>query len=65
MSNRFQLISKGDSLIIKGVAVLLMLWHHLFGDPTRWPENSKIVWTFPGSGSKVPIQWPPGIRARG
>ena len=47
MSNRFQLISKGDSLIIKGVAVLLMLWHHLFGDPTRWPENSKIVWTFP------------------
>lgn len=36
-----------DSLIIKGIAICFMLWHHLFGDN---PEYGELIYTIAGLG---------------
>ncbi|WP_424765349.1 acyltransferase family protein, partial [Necropsobacter rosorum] len=37
------LISKNESDYIKGIAVFLMLFHHLFAFPNRQPKDISII----------------------
>lgn len=40
------IINKEQSNFIKGIAVILMIFHHLFAYSDRWPENFPISWLF-------------------
>lgn len=40
------IINKEQSNFIKGIAVILMMFHHLFAYSDRWPENLPISWLF-------------------
>lgn len=38
------IINKEQSNFIKGIAVILMMFHHLFAYSERWPDNFPISW---------------------
>ncbi|VTR37477.1 Uncharacterised protein [Actinobacillus pleuropneumoniae] len=38
------LITKEQSNFIKGIAICLMLFHHLFTYPERFPSQIEIIW---------------------
>ncbi|WP_207618129.1 acyltransferase family protein [Actinobacillus pleuropneumoniae] len=42
--NGMVLITKEQSNFIKGIAICLMLFHHLFTYPERFPSQIEIIW---------------------
>jgi hypothetical protein len=50
-------LSKSHSEIIKGIAILLMIFHHLFRFPDRVPESFPIHFLVPGA----PIEYQIGV----
>lgn len=56
-SNVQGLISKQQSLYIKGIAIILMFVHHLFTFPDRYPQNTELISLFGNISVEHTIGW--------
>lgn len=45
--------TKSDTKVVKGIAIILMLYHHLFAFPDRLPEGIQYVSAFSLSGETI------------
>lgn len=49
----FMSFSTKDTKVVKGIAILLMIYHHLFAFPDRMPENISIISLFSINGYSI------------